>query len=205
MYYHCIDFFTLGSEQHRSSSLPALCGLVSSHRFTDGHDHVFSVKELKSTNIVVHHSHLSRPLMLSLALSTLSLLTCLLLVIYLPFDLCGQVHMVARSHATHIYHCRRCSSSWIAHFVVPSTIVIDHGRQFESKLWQALMSFLGSKRAHTTAYHPQSNGLIERFHRQLKAALKAQLNPFFGWMHALPLVLLGIRTAIKEDTSSTTA
>ena len=48
------------------------------------------------------------------------------------------------------------------------------------------------------------NGLVERFHRQLKAALKAQHNPSF-WMDALPLVLLGVRTALKEDTSSMAA
>ena len=66
------------------------------------------------------------------------------------------------------------------------------------------MTLLGVKRARTTAYHPQSNGMVERLHRQLKAALKAQPNPS-SWMDALPLVLLGIRTAIKEDMSTTTA
>ena len=95
-------------------------------------------------------------------------------------------------------------SGWIARFGVPSTIVIDRGRQFESHLWNALMKFLGSKRARTTAYHPQANGMVERFHRQLKVALKAQLNPS-AWMDSLPLVLLGIRTALKEDTKSTAA
>ena len=46
--------------------------------------------------------------------------------------------------------------------------------------------------------------MVELFHRQLKAALKAQPNPT-AWMDALPLVLLGIWTALKEDTSSTAA
>ena len=65
-------------------------------------------------------------------------------------------------------------SGWISRFGVPSTIVMDRGRQFESQLWNTLMRLLGSKRARTTAYHPQTNGMVECFHRQLKAALKAQ-------------------------------
>ena len=95
-------------------------------------------------------------------------------------------------------------SGWIARFGVPSTIVTDRGRQFESNLWHALMTLLGSKCTRITAYHPQSNGMVERFHRQLKAALKAQTNPS-AWTDSLPLVLLGIRTALKEDTRSTAA
>ena len=93
---------------------------------------------------------------------------------------------------------------WIARFGVPSTIITDRGRQFESQLWNKLMSLLGFKRARTTAYHPQSNGMVERFHWQLKAALKARTNPA-AWMDTLPLILLGIRTALKEDISSTAA
>ena len=42
------------------------------------------------------------------------------------------------------------------------------------------------------------NGIIERLHRQLKSALKARLvGP--AWMDELPLVLLGLRLAPKED------
>ena len=41
-------------------------------------------------------------------------------------------------------------------------------------------------------------------HRQLKAALKAQPTPS-AWMDSLPLVLLGVRTALKEDTRATAA
>ena len=95
-------------------------------------------------------------------------------------------------------------SGWIARFGVPSTIITDRGRQFESQLWNSLMSVLGTKRSRTTAYHPQTNGMVERFHRQLKAALKTQPQPD-AWMDTLPLILLGIRSAIKEDISSTAA
>uniref|UniRef100_A0A5S6QAV6 Peptidase A2 domain-containing protein n=1 Tax=Trichuris muris TaxID=70415 RepID=A0A5S6QAV6_TRIMR len=50
------------------------------------------------------------------------------------------------------------------------------------------------------AYHPQANGMVERFHRQLKAALIARMQAAgIKWTTALPLVLLGIRTALKAD------
>ena len=95
-------------------------------------------------------------------------------------------------------------SGWISRFGVPSNIITDRGRQFESQLWSNLMTLLGIKRSRTTAYHPQANGMVERFHRQLKAALKAKTNSN-DWMTTLPLVLLGIRTAFKQDIHSTAA
>ena len=55
----------------------------------------------------------------------------------------------------------------------------------------------------TTAYHPQSNGMVERLHRQLKAALRAAAPT--QWTDALPLVLLGIRSTLKEDIGCSAA
>nr|XP_037285081.1 uncharacterized protein LOC119178015 [Rhipicephalus microplus] len=48
------------------------------------------------------------------------------------------------------------------------------------------------------ACQPASNGMVERLHRQLKASLTAKLDREH-WVEKLPLVLLGLRTAIKED------
>ena len=89
-------------------------------------------------------------------------------------------------------------SGWISRFGVPSTASTDRGRQFESALWNQLMRLLGAKRIRTTSYHPIANGMIERFHRQLKASLKAQPYPTH-WTDSLPMALLGIRTALKDD------
>ena len=66
------------------------------------------------------------------------------------------------------------------------------------------MQLLGSKRIRTTSYHPIANGLIERFHRQLKASLKCSSNAV-KWTDTLPLVLLGIHTTVKGDLQCTTA
>ena len=95
-------------------------------------------------------------------------------------------------------------STCISRIGVLSTITMDRGRQFESSLWQQLMQMLGSKRIRTTACHPIANGLVERLHCQLKAVLKANLDPT-NWVDMLPMVLLKIRTCLKQDLKSSTA
>ena len=48
------------------------------------------------------------------------------------------------------------------------------------------------------------NGMVERFHRQLKSALRSQPNPA-DWSENLALVLLGIRSSLKPDLGSSAA
>ena len=66
------------------------------------------------------------------------------------------------------------------------------------------MKILGTHRIRTTAYHPMSNGIIECFHCTLKAALRAH-GQHTPWINTLPLVLLGIKAAVKEDLGCSTA
>ena len=63
---------------------------------------------------------------------------------------------------------------------------------------QALCSLLSICHSPTTAYHPQSNGLVERLHRRLKEALKARAASS-DWFTHLPWVMLGIRASWRED------
>ena len=60
---------------------------------------------------------------------------------------------------------------WVSRYGVPETITTDQGRQFESHLWRDFMSLLGTSLIRTSAYHPATNGMVGRFHRQLKASL----------------------------------
>ena len=87
---------------------------------------------------------------------------------------------------------------WVAKFGAPKSVTTDRGAQFESSLFQSTMQSLGCELYCNTAYHPAANGLVERFHRQLKTSLMAR-NCFNDWLDHLPLVLLGIRTTIKSD------
>lgn len=98
---------------------------------------------------------------------------------------------------------RTLVSGWIARFGLPSKITHDQGRQFESQTFKALTHILGIKQIHTTAYHPQANGLVERFHRSLKSAIMChQTNK---WTEVLPLILLDFRSAVKPDLSASAA
>ena len=93
---------------------------------------------------------------------------------------------------------------WVSRFGAPATITHDRGGQFQSALFAALAALLGCHSIATTAYHPQANGMVERFHRQLKASLKAEHAPD-RWREYLPLVLLGIRASVKEDLGCTSS
>jgi len=63
---------------------------------------------------------------------------------------------------------------------------------------------LGIKHVLTTAYHPQSNGMVERVHRQIKDALRARgAGP--AWHSHLLWVLLGLRATPKEDSAVSSA
>ena len=64
---------------------------------------------------------------------------------------------------------------WISCFEVPAVVTSDRGTQFTSSLWSNICYLLGIKHISTTAFHPQSNGMVERFHRQLRNSLPARL------------------------------
>ena len=83
-------------------------------------------------------------------------------------------------------------------FGVPAEIISDRGAQFISQLWSDIALLLGTSLHQTTAYHLQANGLVEWFHRQLKASLCARLSGH-NWVHQLPWVMLGIRATHKND------
>lgn len=89
---------------------------------------------------------------------------------------------------------------WICRHGIPVNIVSDQGTQFESQLFNALLLRLGIQRHRTTAYHPQSNGAVERAHRTLKQCLRTFSDRETCWERALPFALLAMRTSLHAST-----
>ena len=95
-------------------------------------------------------------------------------------------------------------TQFITRFGVPGKIHTDQGPEFESKLMKELCHLLRCEKTHTTPYHPQSDGLVERANRTLLDMLTALVNPQADdWDEWLPYVLAAYRSSVQESTGCT--
>jgi hypothetical protein len=95
---------------------------------------------------------------------------------------------------------------FICRFGVPRQVHTDQGRQFESKVFQGLCTRLGIDKTRTSAYHPQSDGLVERFNRTLEDVLSKYVSPTQrDWDEHLPLALMAYRSSIHESLGESPA
>ena len=61
---------------------------------------------------------------------------------------------------------------------VPEALLSDRGANLLSHLMRDVCELLGTKKLNTTAYHPQCDGLVERYNRTLKTALRKHVARF---------------------------
>ncbi|KAL0176575.1 hypothetical protein M9458_028905, partial [Cirrhinus mrigala] len=77
---------------------------------------------------------------------------------------------------------------------IPTEILTDQGTPFMSRLMADLCRLLRVKQLRTTVYHPQTDGLVERFNQTLKRMLRrVTAEDRKDWDLMLPYVLFGIR------------
>ena len=89
-------------------------------------------------------------------------------------------------------------------FSLPSQLHSDMGAQFESELIKELCKTLQIRKTHTTPYHPQSDGLVERINRTIISMLATVVNDFGGeWEDHLPRVCFAYNTSQQESTGFT--
>ncbi|MES9881596.1 MAG: reverse transcriptase domain-containing protein [Sedimenticola sp.] len=95
---------------------------------------------------------------------------------------------------------------FICRFGVPRQVHTDQGRQFEAAVFQQVCKYLDIDKTRTTPYHPQSNGMVERFNRTLRAMLTKHVSSDQrDWDVKLPLVMLAYRSSDHESTGMSPA
>ena len=89
----------------------------------------------------------------------------------------------------------------ISRHEVPVELVSDRGSAFLSHLLQEVCQLLGIHRVNTTAYHPQTDGLVEWFNRTLIDMLAKRVELSGGdWDPQIPYVLFAYRASLQEST-----
>ena len=84
---------------------------------------------------------------------------------------------------------------------VPSELLTDNGTNFISRVMQQFCTMTGMKQIKTSPYHPQTDGMVERFNATLKRLLRKLVNnPGAEWDECLPYVLWAYRGTVHKTT-----
>ena len=89
----------------------------------------------------------------------------------------------------------------ILRFGMPLVIHSDQGWEFENGLMKSLCYRLGCTKTRAAPYHPESDGMIERFNRTCLMMLSMFVNDRRdNWHELLPYVMHAYRTTVNEST-----
>ena len=93
------------------------------------------------------------------------------------------------------------AKKFVKHFVtrhgVPRMVHTDQGSNFESIVFKEICKVLGSEKTRTTAYRPQSDGLVERANRTLQNMLSSYTNSNQNdWDQFLSLVTMAYNSSV---------
>ena len=89
-------------------------------------------------------------------------------------------------------------------FGIPDVILSDRGSAFTSEIYNGIMNLLNISVRRTTALHPMTNGLIERFHRSLGDMLRtAALPDPKSWEELIPMITLAYNCSYNRNLQDT--
>lgn len=85
-------------------------------------------------------------------------------------------------------------------FGLPRVIQTDQGTNFKSRIFVHFLNTLGIENRVFSAYHPQSQGALERFHQTLKSMIRKHcLDWKTDWDESVPLVLFAVQETVQES------
>ena len=83
---------------------------------------------------------------------------------------------------------------------LPKSVQSDQGSNFMSGIFQQVMHELGIKQYRSSAYHPESQGALERFHQTLKNMIKSYcFDTEKDWDEGIHLLLFAVRESVQES------
>lgn len=83
---------------------------------------------------------------------------------------------------------------------IPKEIQSDQGSNFMSGLFQQVVDLLGARQIRASAYHPESQGALENFHRTLKNMMRTYcIENEKDWDKGIPFLLFAARDAIQDS------
>jgi hypothetical protein len=84
---------------------------------------------------------------------------------------------------------------------IPAVILSDQGSHFRNQLMHNISSLIGFNMIHSTPYHPQTNGVVERFNATFIPQIsKLQDNQHNNWDEYLQAVVFAYNTGIHKST-----
>ena len=89
---------------------------------------------------------------------------------------------------------------------IPRPIYTDSGTQFASKFWRELWGLLGTSLRYSTAFHPQTQGIVERMNAVIGQMLRCTIhamNEDREWKKLLPMIELAINSSVNRSTRQT--
>ena len=135
----------------------------------------------------------------------------------LPETECGNKYILVIGHYftkwKEAYPMRNMEATTVANILVqgfisrfggPKYLHTDQGWNFEAGLIKEMCSLLDIKKTRTSPYHPQSDGMIERFNRTILNMLSTSAdNNQRTWDLQLLMLMLAYRTSVLETTGAT--
>ena len=109
--------------------------------------------------------------------------------------------VVALPNQTAETTCRALMDRIVLYHGPPKIIITDRGSNFTSRLFNSLCKKLKTKHKTTTAYHPQSNGMTERFNKTVVEMIRKYVDDGFeNWEEALGPMASAYRNSVHSST-----
>ena len=94
--------------------------------------------------------------------------------------------------------------TYCQHFGTPKRFHSDQGGEFVNNVLKQLMKLLGCSHTLSTAYHPQTNGSLERFHATLRDHIRMyHKRNNSNWDQIVPLAIICHNTSVNQSTGYT--